>query len=76
MHHFLLRHHLQKKILFNRNKYIKDINCLNKLTKLLSNDMEKKKLLKIFFWCQQLFRHQRRDCKANKHAETIQYGIL
>ena len=48
MHHFLLRHHLQKKILFNRNKYIKDIKCLNKLTKLLSNDMERKITQNLF----------------------------
>ena len=44
MRHFLLRHHLQKKILFRTNMYRKDIErtYLNKLTKLISSDMEKK----------------------------------
>ena len=39
----LLRHHVQKKILFKRNMYRKDIErtCLNKLTKLKCSDMEK-----------------------------------
>ena len=39
----LLRHHVQKKILFKRNTYRKDIErtCLNKLTKLKCSDMEK-----------------------------------
>ena len=50
MHYFLLHHHVQKEILFKRNIHRKDIEltCLNKLTKLISSDMEKK-LLKIFF---------------------------
>ena len=43
MHHSLLRHHMQKKILFKRNMHRKDIErtCLNKLTKLIWSDMEK-----------------------------------
>ena len=43
MHHSFLRHHVQKRILFKRNIYRKDIErtCLNKLAKLISSDMEK-----------------------------------
>ena len=41
MRHSLLHHHVQKKILFKRNMYRKDIErtCLKKLTKLISSDM-------------------------------------
>ena len=44
MCHSFLRHHVQKKILVKRNMYRTDIErtCLNKLTKLISSDMEKK----------------------------------
>ena len=43
MRHSLLRHHVQKNILFERNVYKKDIEptCLNKLTKLISSNMKK-----------------------------------
>ena len=43
MRHSPLRHHVQKKILFKRNMYRKDIEqtCLNKLTKLINSNMEK-----------------------------------
>ena len=41
--HFLLHHHVQKEIFFKRNMYKKDIErmYLNKLTKLISSNMEK-----------------------------------
>ena len=43
MLHSLLRHHVQKKILFERNMYNKGIErtCSNKLNKLISSDKEK-----------------------------------
>ena len=43
MCHCLLRHHVQKKILFRRTMYQKDIErtSLKKLTELISGDMEK-----------------------------------
>ena len=44
MLHSVLHHHVQRKILFKRNMCGKDIEgtCLNKLTKLISSDIEKK----------------------------------
>ena len=62
MRHFLLRHHVQKEILFKRNMHRKDIerSFLNKLATLISSDMEKK-LLKIFFWQQQPFQYRKSD---------------
>ena len=43
MHRSLLRHHVQKEILFERNIYRTDNeqSSLNKLTKLISSDVEK-----------------------------------
>ena len=43
MRYSLLSPHVQKEILFTINTYRKDIErtCFNKLTKLISNDMEK-----------------------------------
>ena len=69
MRHSILRHHIQKEIIFKRNVYRKD----NEQTDKVNKQRYRKKTAQNLF----LMPYHRRDYRidlTNIHAETIQCG--